>query len=524
MDKAKGLAGWKDGSTRVKQVFQPLDAAPKQFDTFNLADLAPAERSLESSRGALDFLKARCIRLETAKKHHLGFVQSAARVSPNHEFVDQGWILIPTIVGEKVTCLKYRSIVSKAFIRKTNMETTLYNIETIQPFDDLFIVEGELDALTMEQSGFRAVALPGAQFQVTPEMKDKLLTADRIFLAGDTDLPGQQAMTKLWTELRDRTYMLRWPDTKDANEALVKLGDVSKFTHLVEDLKASALEQPMPFMHDLTESLYHVDDTSPLDNPARLRFPWPRIDKWTAVVPGDIMMLSATETGTGKTSFLMGILLENAIKYGKIVVNYSAELPPAQYARRAAAYLTGKGRDVLGRSDYELAAKKMEGAKFYNGYKPGANWKEVTELLKWAKRRLGADILVVDHLHFLTRSEKDEIKSQSEAMRAFKDLAIEYGTIVIVVGQPRKPQDEHRGRELQTRGIKGSETLGSDASQVFILHRKRLSDDGEDVAVFSPETKVILDKSRESEGRSTKLLFRGETCRFVEMVNGGTEE
>jgi replicative DNA helicase len=109
-------------------------------------------------------------------------------------------------------------------------------------------------------------------------------------------------------------------------------------------------------------------------------------------------------------------------------------------------------------------------------------------------------------------------------MRAFKDLAVEFGIIMIVVGQPRKPKDDHFGRELQMRGIKGSESLASDASQVFILHRKRLSDEGDDTAVFAPETKVILDKSRESEGRVTKLLFRGEICKFVEMVGGGMEE
>jgi hypothetical protein len=53
-------------------------------------------------------------------------------------------------------------------------------------------------------------------------MKDKLLQANRIFLAGDTDNAGQQAMTKLWTELRDRTYLLKWTEAKDANEAFLK--------------------------------------------------------------------------------------------------------------------------------------------------------------------------------------------------------------------------------------------------------------------------------------------------------------
>ena len=51
-----------------------------------------------------------------------------------------------------------------------------------------------------------------------------------------------------------------------------------------------------------------------------------------------------------------------------------------------------------------------------------------------------------------------------------------------------------------------------------------MREEGDETAVFSPETKVILDKSRESEGRATKLLFRGEICKFVEMAMQGEME
>jgi len=240
-------ARFRAGSKKIARVFQTLPAEAKNYETFKVADLALAERSLANSPAGLDWLKSRAISLETAKKHHLGFVQSAAKVSPSHELVDQGWILIPTIVGDTVTCLKYRSIAAKAFVRKTNMETGLYGENSISSLDDIHVCEGEIDALTLEQAGFNAVALPGAQFCVTPEMRDRLLKANRIFLAGDTDAPGQQAMHKLWTELRDRTYLFNWQGAKDANEALTKNcgGDVKMFTDLVVDLKEKSLEQPM---------------------------------------------------------------------------------------------------------------------------------------------------------------------------------------------------------------------------------------------------------------------------------------
>ena len=42
--------------------------------------------------------------------------------------------------------------------------------------------------------------------------------------------------------------------------------------------------------------------------------------------------------------------------------------------------------------------------------------------------------------------------------------------------------------------------------------------------VFSPETKVTLDKSRESGTRATKLYFRGEICGFFPLERNHERE
>lgn len=111
--------------------------------------------------------------------------------------------------------------------------------------------------------------------------------------------------------------------------------------------------------------------------------------------------------------------------------------------------------------------------------------------------------------------EEQEKEEEKEAMRMLKDLAVQYNIIMIVVGQPRKPLSTHRGREAVTQDAKGSEAIGSDASQVFILHRDRKSNgDDENMPIFDPVCKVKLDKSRESEPRATKLFFDGARCTF----------
>lgn len=537
--KVSSLVGWKQGKEKVNETFKETLAEEKEFIRFPLGKLEEAEANLANSEIGLAWLKLRGIGFETAVRFHIGFVQSAKAVNPNHEWVNDGWIVFPTFEKEVITLLKYRSIKGKrtpsgdsAILRKSGMETSLYNLKDIEPFDDLFIVEGEPDTMIMAQAGYRAVGYPMSTYTPTPEERDRIMQANTVFLAGDMDAAGQSAMTKLWNELRDRTYRISWPDgCKDANETFLKVcsGDVERFRELIEKLKHKALEIPMPHMYDLRETLYNADATRPLENPARLRFPWASIDKWTAVLPTDVLGLSATETGMGKTSWAMDILLHNVTQFGKIVVNYSAEISPEQYGRRAAACLTRTNKDQLTKENFTRAAEKLSNGKFYNGYKPGANYKEVIETLVWAKKRLGADILVLDHLHFLTRSERDEWKAQSEAMRMLKDLAVEYNIIVIVVGQPRKALSTQRHREAVTQDIKGSESFGADCSQIFILHRKRMpSTDDNNAPVFDPITKIILDKSRESETRSTRLMFDGATATFYELANrqeeGGDSE
>lgn len=523
--KILSVSGWKKGKEQVDQTFKSL-REPKEPLTFPLSKIAEAELALDKSSAGLAWLKSRGVTLETAKQFHIGYVQSARAVNPHHLWVDEGWILFPTIEKDTITSLKYRSVRGKktdsgepGFLRKSGMTTGLFNAQKIEMFEDLYLVEGEPDALVMAQAGYIAVSLPSAGFNLTPEMRDRLMQANKIFLAGDTDGPGEQAMTKLWTELRERTYKMKWPEgMKDANQTFLEkcAGNVEAFRKEVEGLKRKALEQPIPFVYDLRETLRAGNYVKPMDNPARLRFPWSQIDSWGAVLPGDIMALSATETGTGKTSWLMDVLIENAVKYGRTIVNLSGEVSPPAYALRAAAYLLGKKKDEITEEDMSAAADLLEDVKFYNGYKPGIDWQEAIDLLEWAIRRLGADIAALDHLHFFTRSARDETKAQSEAMRALKDLAVKYNKIIVVLGQPRKPLANHRGREAVTQDLKGSESFGSDASQVFILHRDRKSNgDDENMPIFDPVTKVKLDKSRESEPRATKLFFDGARCTFT---------
>lgn len=533
VDKVVTVSGWVEGKQAVESVFTEVLEGEKKYSTYPLSVLKQAEKGLAESQDARGWLSGRGITYETAKSLRIGFIQSARAIKQSHPWVDKGWIVIPTINDGTITCLKYRSLVAKksedgrtsGILRGPNMKTSLYNIEACQPFDDVFVVEGEPDAIVLTQAGYNAVAYPSAEYTPTSSERDQLVKANRIFLAGDSDGPGQTAMKKLWNELRERTYMLEWPEgIKDANDALTKTcgNDTDKFQEMVETLKSKALERPIPDFYDVRQTLRNADDTNPMDDPRRLHATQREVDEMAVTLPGNVVSVFATYSGTGKTTWLLDQIEMEEVRRGSVVINYSAELSPQEFNMLVTANLLQKNRLKLTREDYDEAARRLDelDSKFYVGYNPDLNRiGPVLDTLEWAIRRLGAKVVVLDHLHFLCRGERDDIKAQADAMQRIKNLAVKYQTIFIVVGQSRKEQQARSGRPSKASDAKGSESFISDATTTYHIHRDYRTDI--DPAnppddLLSPVTDVRLFKCRtKGPGKAfVKQTFAGEIGKF----------
>nr|GEW08057.1 hypothetical protein [Tanacetum cinerariifolium] len=159
--------------------------------------------------------------------------------------------------GELVNC-KFRSITSRRFWQAKHGERILYGLDGINEGNDIVIVEGEIDKLSMEQAGIpNCVSVPdGAPHQVSTKVLTSkkqnsrykyisdcngyLDKASRIILATDSDKPGQALAEELSCLLgKERCWRVTWPMKdesncyKDANEVLVHLG-AEALRHIVE--------------------------------------------------------------------------------------------------------------------------------------------------------------------------------------------------------------------------------------------------------------------------------------------------
>ncbi len=524
----KAIGGsWSIQKKHVEKVFAPVFAQDKKYKTYTLDEYKIYETKLADSPAAQKWLLGeRGITYETAKRLHLGFRQSIQSKMPDiQDVLDKGWIVFPCIEGEKVVSIKYRSIARKAFARQPGMATALFNTETIDAVQPVYVVAGEFDACAMEQAGYHAISLPSDGMTLTPEMKDVIMEAGQILLAGDSDLSGAKAMDKLRAELKDRTYLFEWPvGVKDAN-ALLKV-EGPNFNNVVDALTTQALSQPMPGIYSAAEAMLVSKRTNLSDHPDRLRFPWDAVDKMAILLPGSVMALFATNTKMGKTCFTENFTMYGAMFHNEVVLNYQCELSVDELCNLMASQILCRDRNSITHKDYVEASKKMTSrkARYYIGRDPTLSTaKPVLDLIEAAIRRLGATVVVLDHIHFITRNEANQTEAEANTMQRIKLMAQELKVKFVVIGQPRKAMQTNKGKAVHITDWKGSETGCSDADAIFAIHRDVVT--GYDPANppmddYNPLTKVHLLGARAKGDGPTEvaLMFHGKNSTFRDIV------
>jgi hypothetical protein len=519
-------SNWSRDAAAVDATFRPIQDTPKTFKTYTLSEYAFFEKDLPE---AVHFLDRRGISLETARKLHLGYRQSVKKLAgeKNQDIADSGWLAMPRIEGDTVVGIHYRSVVEgrKAFCRQPGMQTALFNTQTIDMFDSLYVVEGEMDACVLEQADFRSVSIPSASTNLSPSQKDQIMAAGTVILAGDCDDgPGSEKMNKLWRELSERTYLLKWPvGMKDANQTLLEFckGDYTKFKAEVDKLTQQAKTIAIPDVYNLQEVMRSSQQGSLVDVPNRLHFPQPDVDKMAVLLPGSVLGVLATNTSMGKTPFVLQASLHNARHHGDVVINWQCELSPEEISTIVTAQVLHKDRNHLTPEDKKEAADILGDTKYYVGYNPDLMGDQVLDLIEAAIRRLGATVVVLDTFHNVFISETNGVAVETAAANRIKNIARKYGTKWINVFQPRKAQQQARGKKIHITDIRGAGAAADCCDAVMAMHRELARSDGDEPLddIYDSKTLIQAQKTRaKGLGKSeTYLQFFGMFGTFEQI-------
>lgn len=323
-----------------------------------------------------DYHIKRGISEETAKKYMLGYDKEY-----NKSTGGKVWkaLIIPTSKHSYVARNTDPEADSENRYRKTG-NATPFNLKALQKAEKpIYIVEGELDALSIIEAGGEAIGL-GSTSNINKFIKyaTENKPAQPLVLALDNDEKGQEAQEKLIKEVEELglKYYIFNPagEHKDANEALVKnreafIQDVAYAEKLEEEateaqreeyLKTSTASHLQEFIKGIAESANTPATPTGFDN----------LDK---VLDGGLyegLYVIGAITSLGKTTLALQIA-DQIADSGQDVLIFSLEMARTELMSKSISRLTLL--DVIENKG------EVRHAKTNRGITAGARWKNYND-------------------------------------------------------------------------------------------------------------------------------------------------
>ena len=318
------------------------EKTPKQENDFT-AFFKACSDNLEKT----DYFKKRGLSLETVKRFNIGYCEAwkhpkapTAPTSPR--------LIIPTSPTSYLARDTRQEV--KEYAKQKVGETHFFNIEALEDEAPIFIVEGEIDALSIIEVGGEAIGL-GSTNNV-----DKLLEILKtkrpkkaFILALDNDDPGEKAQAKLKEGLEDLGLNYIEKDIaqgfKDSNEALI--ADVFNFAIKVNEAKEEAIQASLSDIEKLEkENAYNFleafnNDINQDRKGAFLPTGFPSLD---TLLDGGIysgLYIVGAVSSLGKTTFCLQIA-DNIAEAGKDVLIFSLEMAKKELIAKSISRLTCK--------------------------------------------------------------------------------------------------------------------------------------------------------------------------------------
>jgi hypothetical protein len=429
------------------------------------------------------------------------------------------WLTIPHFHKNLPVNVKSRSLPpsEKSFRRIAGCPSVLFNGDAIGKEKELYLTEGEIDAVTLWDQGVRNVAgVTTGAGSFDPAWIDQLKPLRRIYLVYDPDEAGQRGARETARRLGyDRCFNILLPDGLDVNEYFRSGHDIFEFQNLVKTSRPFDVAGIISFSEGLKQ---FIEEKSMPETETGLTTGIAPVDRIIrhGFRSGELIVLSAPPK-TGKTSFALQIVSFNALLDIPSLF-FCLEMKPLRVVRKIIQSHTRA--EEIGPAELEKTRIDYKGKPLYLGYsyqKP--TLEGAIETLKAAVQRYGLKLLVFDHLHFLVRTTTNQVQEIGLAVQAFKFLAEEMEIPVILIAQPRKIQPD---TVMTAMDLKDSASIFSDCDHLIILHRNRKASQGRDVQegmeiqdqALDPVTLCRIEGSRYSAGGEALLFFHGEYSRF----------
>jgi twinkle protein len=414
---------------------------------------------------------------------------------------------------------KYNGKGQKAW-REEGGKAVLWGMDLCDCVNPLVIVEGEMDALALDECGIKnVVSVPsGAEDLTWIELCwDWLERFKQIIIWGDNDEPGQAMVRNLITRLGDwRCYVVD-SQYKDANECLVKEGAAETAGYVL-----GAKPVPIHGLIDLASvTPYDVAKVQRVASKIR------GLDEETGGFLMGELSIWTGRSGQGKSTILGQQMIE-AIDAGESVCAYSGELRADRFQywinlqaagrKHIAKYFDKvKGKDVayVPKETAEQIKEWYQGRFWLYDNNVSGNNEEtgILRLFSYAARKYGCKVFLVDNLMTSRfdcgKSDSDYYRAQSNFVGELIHFAKAYNVHVHLVAHPRKTQGK-----IEKENVSGSGDITNRADNVFSIDR--MTDEEKMKAGFDTKLTILKNRSEGVQNVEIGLMFDQESKRFYQ--------
>lgn len=241
--------------------------------------------------------------------------------------------------------------------------------------------------------------------------------------------------------------------------------------------------------------------------------------------PSDLIIVAA-RPGMGKTSLLLNIAQNAAIRFGKTIGIFSLEMSKEQLVDRLFAAMLGVDswklqRGKMEESDFQRMGPIMDELNKANIFIDDTVSASIHELRAKARRlkmEYGLDLIIVDYLQLMSTGNAsyagNRVQEISEISRSLKQLGRELHVPILAASQLSRAVESRPGNIPQLSDLRESGSIEQDADVVLMMYREDMYEEDSDRPGV---TDVYIRKHRNGPTGRVELMFKKEQMKFFDI-------
>lgn len=414
-----------------------------------------------------------------------------------------GYIIIPYFRDNDIVGIKKKNVNSSediSYLSEGN--TKYYLLEVNKNKKEIFVCEGEFDAISLYTLEVNAIAVGGVG--KWKSVINVLRRYEKVYIAFDSDMAGVKAANALQDELKYKATVLKFP-YKDPNEWLQNGGSKFELKRIVSEGKGYSSGIVRRADSYGTSALEYLKNPNIVEGiPTGME----KLDKALGggKRQGEVTVVHA-EAKTGKNTlyhtWILSLLKRSIpVGYASRELSPDYDVLPDLWSLKFKRNFRKYNSDIL--EDEALLQLKRWPLYFADGY----GHFPLDEFESWIIEcnELGVNHFFIDHLHYCL--EEEDYKMAGKMIKSMKTLAKKRFIHIDLIVQPTKLPDSFGTVSRHT--IKGGSSIEQAIDNLLILKRE------EEKNISS----LTLEFARSKLARCPTKIFLEYNPETTELIEG----